>query len=65
MTLLASPISRRALLFLTGAGPALFIIAPTAAWGDNRQIVSTVANAALAIARAGGSPAAFRRLLTR
>ena len=34
---------------------ALFMVAPTIAWSDDRQIVSTVADAALAVARAGGS----------
>jgi MlaC protein len=61
---LRTPISRRALFFLAGV-PTLSVIAPTLAWSDDRQIVSTVGNAALAVARAGGSPSAYKQLLVR
>ena len=63
---LRNPINRRELFFLAGAVPTLSVVAPTVAWGDDREIVSTVANAALAVvARAGGSPSAYKQLLLR
>ena len=58
-------ISRRRLLVLAGAVPILFAVYATTAWSDDRQIVSTVANATLAVARAGGSPSAYKQLLVR
>ena len=60
-----TPINRRGLVFLAGTLSALFMVAPTIAWSDDRQIVSTVADAALAVARAGGSPSAYKQLLVR
>jgi phospholipid transport system substrate-binding protein len=60
-----TPISRRGLVFLAGAVWTLSVVAPTIAWSDDRQIVSTVADAALAVARAGGSPSAYNQLLIR
>jgi hypothetical protein len=60
-----TPISRRGLIFLAGAIPTLSVVAPTIAWSDDSQIVSTVADAALAVAHAGGSPSAYKELLVR
>jgi ABC-type transporter MlaC component len=41
------------------------LIMPTSALADDRQIVTQVANEALAVARSGGSPSRFRSLLQR
>jgi ABC-type transporter MlaC component len=59
------PISRRGLLCLAQALPAAVLLAPSAALADDRQLVTEVANEALAVARAGGSPSRFRSLLLR
>jgi ABC-type transporter MlaC component len=50
---------------LARALPAAMLLAPTAALADDRQLVTQVANEALAVARAGGSPSRFRSLLLR
>jgi phospholipid transport system substrate-binding protein len=59
------PISRRGLLGLAQALPAAMLLTPTMAYADDRQLVTQVANEALAVARAGGSPSRFRSLLQR
>jgi phospholipid transport system substrate-binding protein len=61
----STSISRRGLVFLVGAVPMLSVVAPTIAWSDDRQIVSTIASATLVVARAGGSPSAYKQLLVR
>jgi ABC-type transporter MlaC component len=60
-----TPISRRGLLPLAGGVLMFSLVAPTIARSDDQQIVSTVANATLAVARAGGSPSAYKQLLVR
>ena len=60
-----TPISRRGLLSLAGALLTFSLVLPSIARSDDQQIVSTVANATLAVARAGGSPSAYKQLLVR
>ncbi len=57
------PISRRGLLGLAQVLPAALLLAPATALADDRELVTLVANKALAVARAGGSPSGFRTLL--
>ncbi len=60
-----TPISRRGLLSLAGAVLTFSLVLPSIARSDDQEIVSTVANATLAVARAGGSPSAYKQLLVR
>ena len=50
---------------LAPALPAALLLAPLAALADDSQLVAQVANEALAVARAGGSPSRFRSILMR
>jgi len=56
------PISRRGLLGLAQVLPVLLLTSATAL-ADDSELVTIVANKALGVARAGGSPSAFRTLL--